>query len=126
MNPEEYFQQLESTSTALFDVALGRDSTEERYTEMNEVGRGATKHIYKVLDLSSGRTVALALPNEDLPVFANNDNPVLVWVYVVNSMPLKCCDLLTVCNWANRKFALRTVPPSNPARACSFYIKSSG
>ena len=66
MNQEEYFQQLESTSTALFDVALGRDSKEDRYTEMNEVGRGATKHIYKVLDLSSGRTVALALPNEDL------------------------------------------------------------
>jgi eukaryotic-like serine/threonine-protein kinase len=70
---EEYFHKLDSTSTALYDVALSRDSHEDRYTEMHEIDCGATKHIYKVLDLSSGRTVALALPHKDLTKEQIND-----------------------------------------------------
>lgn len=66
MKNEEYYQKIDSTSTALFDVALSHNSDENRYTEMNEIDSGASKQIYKVLDLSSGRTVALALPNKNL------------------------------------------------------------
>ncbi|WDE97480.1 serine/threonine-protein kinase [Lentisphaera profundi] len=66
MNPEEFYKQLESTSSDLFDVALGHESSEDRYTEMEDIGCGSSKTIRKALDLSSGRSIALALPNENL------------------------------------------------------------
>ena len=66
MNNETYFQKIDITSSDLFDLALGHQNNDERYTGMEEVGRGASKVIHRVLDLSSGRSIALAIPNEDL------------------------------------------------------------
>ena len=66
MTNEDYYKQLDAAPSNLFDLALGHENKDERYTEMEEVGRGGTKVIHKVLDLSSGRTVAMATPNENL------------------------------------------------------------
>ena len=66
MDNETYFKQFETTSADLFDLALGHQNNEDRYTGMEEIGRGATKVIHRVLDLSSGRPIALATPDENL------------------------------------------------------------
>ena len=66
MDCEKYFQKIDQTKPDLFDLALGHQNNDERYTGMEEVGRGASKVIHRVLDLSSGRSIALAIPNEDL------------------------------------------------------------
>ena len=66
MNTEDYFSQISKTDSNLFDLALGHQNNEDRYTGMEEIGRGASKTIHRVLDLSSGRSIALATPNENL------------------------------------------------------------
>ena len=66
MDNETYFKKFESTSADLFDLALGHQNNEDRYTGMEEIGRGATKVIHRALDLSSGRPIALATPDENL------------------------------------------------------------
>ncbi|NQZ58064.1 MAG: serine/threonine protein kinase [Lentisphaeraceae bacterium] len=66
MNNESYYNKIDSTSTSLYNLALGHDSSHERYTDMEKVGSGAIKNIHRVLDLTSGRPVAMAVPNDGL------------------------------------------------------------
>ena len=66
MDNETYFEKIDSAPASLFNLALGHESDNDRYTGMEQIGSGAIKKIQRVLDLTSGRPVALALPNESL------------------------------------------------------------
>lgn len=66
MDNQKYFEKIDSASSSLFDLALGHETNNDRYTDMEEIGSGAIKKIQRVLDLTSGRPVALATPKEGL------------------------------------------------------------
>lgn len=66
MDDKSYFEKISSTTSSLYDIALGHESSNERYTDMEEIGQGVVKKINRVLDLTSGRLVAMAVPQKNL------------------------------------------------------------
>lgn len=66
MDDKSYYDKISTTPTTLFDMALGHENSHERYTDMEEVGQGVVKKIKRALDISSGRLVAMAVPQEKL------------------------------------------------------------
>ncbi|MCM8535767.1 MAG: protein kinase [Lentisphaeraceae bacterium] len=66
MDSKTYFDKMDSASSSLFDLALGHEKSNERYTGMEMIGQGTVKEIHRVLDLTSGRPVAMATPQKGL------------------------------------------------------------
>ena len=66
MDDKSYYDRISSTSTSLYDIAVGNESSNERYTHMEDIGEGVVKKIKRVLDLTSGRIVAMAVPQDKL------------------------------------------------------------
>ncbi|MCM8526937.1 MAG: serine/threonine protein kinase, partial [Lentisphaeraceae bacterium] len=66
MDDKSYYDKISSVSSSLYDIALGHESTNDRYTDMEEIGEGVVKKINRVLDLTSGRLVAMAVPQKNL------------------------------------------------------------
>lgn len=57
---------MDTAPSSLFDLALGHDNSNERYTGMEIIGQGTVKEIHRVLDLTSGRPLAMATPQKGL------------------------------------------------------------
>ena len=66
MDDKSYFDKISSVSTSLYDIALGHESSNDRYTDMEEIGQGVVKKINRALDITSGRLVAMAVPQDKL------------------------------------------------------------
>lgn len=66
MDDQAFYDKISSASTSLFDLALGHENNNDRYTDMEEIGNGVVKKIHRVLDLTSGRPVAMAVPQPEL------------------------------------------------------------
>ncbi|MCM8531939.1 MAG: serine/threonine protein kinase [Lentisphaeraceae bacterium] len=66
MDNKQYFDKMGSAPASLFDFATGHDNSNERYTGMEVIGQGTIKEIHRVLDLTSGRPVAMATPQKGL------------------------------------------------------------
>ena len=66
MDDESYYNKITTASTSLYDIALGHESDNDRYTEMEEIGEGVVKKINRALDITSGRLVAMAIPQDKL------------------------------------------------------------
>ncbi|MCM8539180.1 MAG: serine/threonine protein kinase, partial [Lentisphaeraceae bacterium] len=66
MDDKSYYDKISTTSSSLYDIAVGHDNNNDRYTDMEEIGEGVVKKINRVLDLTSGRLVAMAVPQKNL------------------------------------------------------------
>lgn len=66
MDDKSYYDKISSASSSLYDIAIGHDNSNDRYTNMEEIGQGVVKKIHRVLDLTSGRLVAMAVPQDNL------------------------------------------------------------